>query len=100
MSELRPQDDPDLRRASQPDAVAAYQFRIRDLLLMMFVVAVGLSGGTWVHPAVFALMLGASSLVAPALLTRVKMHPRNVELVWGALLLAYLIAAVVAVARQ
>jgi hypothetical protein len=49
---------------------------------------------------VFALMLGASSLVAPALLTRVKMHPRNVELVWGALLLADLIAAVVAVARQ
>jgi len=100
VSESCPQDEPSLRHAAHPNTTTAYQFRIRDLLLVMFVVAVGLSGGTWFHPAVFALMLGASSLIAPVLLTRCRLHPRNVELIWGSLLFAYLIAAVVAVARQ
>ena len=70
------------------------------MLVVTTGLAVSLAGGTWMPPEVFAAVLGLVTLIG---LLIVHLHPpesRFAKLVWGTLVLSYIVAVVTAVVRQ
>jgi len=85
--------EPELRSPPWP------QFSIADLMVLMVGVAVGLSGGSWLPTDVFAAALGIVTLIG---LLVVNFHPpetRLAKLLWGTLVLAYVLAVLAALVR-
>jgi peptidoglycan/LPS O-acetylase OafA/YrhL len=75
------------------------QFSISDMMILMVGVAVGLSGGSWLPTDVFAAALGIVTLTC---LLVVNFHPPEThlaKLLWGTLVLAYVLAVVAALLR-
>lgn len=85
---------------SAPVAIVARpQFGVRDLMVVMVGVAAGLAGGTWMPPDVFAAILGLVTLLG---LLAVHMYPPEShlgKLLWGTLVLAYVIAVLAAICQ-
>jgi hypothetical protein len=76
------------------------QWSISDLLIVTTGLAVSFAGGTWMPPEVFAAVLGLVTMIG---LLVVHLHPpesRLAKLVWGTLVLSYIIAVVTAVVRR
>jgi hypothetical protein len=81
------------------DAPPRHQFSVRDLMILMIGVALGLAGGSWMPTDVFAASLGLLTLVG---LLIVSWHPPRThlgKLLWATLVLAYVIAVFAAVFR-
>ena len=75
------------------------QFSIADMMILTVGVAVGLAGGSWLPTDVFAAALGIITLLG---LLVVNFHPpesRVAKLLWGTLVLAYVIAVMAALLR-
>jgi hypothetical protein len=83
-----------------PVAVAVRpQFGVRDLMVVMVGVAAGLAGGTWMPPDIFAAILGLVTLLG---LLAVHMYPPEShlgKLLWGTLVLAYVMAVIAAICQ-
>jgi len=76
-----------------------FQFRISDLLFLMFGVALGLSGGTWIPAGMFALIVGILALAAPFVLEIYEFDQRDIRVAWTTLIISYWLALVVATLR-
>lgn len=90
-TELPPTDVP------PPDP--RFQFSLVELMVITLGVAVGLAGGTWMPPSMFA---GVMSILAMAGLLAIHFYPpesRSGWLVWATVFLAYFVAVVVAIMR-
>jgi hypothetical protein len=75
------------------------QFSVADVMILMVGVAAGLAGGSWMPRDLFAAVLGLVTLVG---LLVVSWHPPQTHvgrLIWGTLVLAYVIAVAAAVFR-
>jgi hypothetical protein len=75
------------------------QFTVSDVMILMVGVAAGLAGGSWMPSDYFAAVLGLVTLLG---LLIVSWHPPEShlgKLIWGTLVLAYVIAVLAAVFR-
>ncbi|WP_425619423.1 hypothetical protein NA78x_003164 [Anatilimnocola sp. NA78] len=91
--------DPPQLPAEPPTKPSDYQFRLTDLLVITAGVGLGLAGGSWLPRDVFAAILGLITLIG---LMAVHIYPpetRLGKLLWGTLVLAYLISVVAAIVR-
>jgi hypothetical protein len=91
--------DPPQLPPAPPPKPSEYQFRLTDLLIVTTGVAVGLAGGTWMRRDVFAAVLGLITLLG---LMAVHIYPpqsRLGKVIWGTLVLAYLVSVGAAVMR-
>lgn len=106
---LRPSDGPsreELLREREPvprlptavlPAAPPFQFTVFDLMLVMIGVAAGLAGGTWMPSDIFAALLGLVTLVGLALVHFVPPESHFARLMWGTLVLAYVVAVAAAI---
>ena len=110
--QLRPPDGPGRERIEkflEPSPLAAmpvdpppkseYQFRLTDLLIVTAGVGLGLAGGSWMPRDIFAAILGVVTLIG---LMCVHIYPPETRLskvLWGTLVLSYLISVVAAIFR-
>src|SRR5262245_29430994 len=78
--------------SSAPAAVPAFQFSVFDLMIVMVGIAGGLAGGTWMPSDVFAALLGLVTLVGLALIHFVPPESHFARLMWGTLVLSYVVA--------
>ena len=83
-----------------PPAPERFQFSMFDMMVMTIGVAVGLAGGTWMPPEVFAAVLGLVTLVGLVLVHVNPPETHATRLAWGTLVMAYIIAVFAAVLRQ
>ena len=75
------------------------QFSVRDIMLLMIGVSVGLAGGSWMPSQTFAFALG---LVTVLILLVVSLHPPQTHMgrmAWAALVIAYFSALLSAIIR-
>jgi hypothetical protein len=75
------------------------QFSIADLMILMVGVAIGLSGGSWLPTDVFAAALGIVTLVGLLVVNFYPPETRLAKLLWGTLVLAYVLAVLAALVR-
>jgi hypothetical protein len=75
------------------------QFSIADLMILMVGVAVGLSGGSWLPTDVFAAALGIVTLLGLLVVNFYPPESRLAKLLWGTLVLAYVLAVIAALLR-
>ena len=71
---------------------AVVQFTVFDLMIVMIGVAGGLAGGTWMPSDIFAALLGLVTLFGLALVHFFPPESHFARLMWGTLVLAYVIA--------
>ena len=71
---------------------APFQFTVFDLMIVMIGVAGGLAGGTWMPSDIFAALLGLVTLFGLALVHFFPPESHFARLMWGTLVLAYVIA--------
>ena len=69
-----------------------FQFTVFDLMIVMIGVAGGLAGGTWMPSDIFAAILGMVTLLGLALIHFFPPESHFARLMWGTLVLAYVIA--------
>ena len=77
-----------------------FQFSMSDLMIVTLGVATGLAGGTWISAELFAAVLGLVTLIG---LVLVHVNPPDTHfarLLWGTLVMAYVIAVAAAVVRS
>ncbi len=90
---------PEPQPVDQPPAPPSrFRFSVLDLMVVTAGISVGLAGGTWMPPQVFALCMG---LLTVGGLIVVEMYPpesRSGWLAWIAVVLAYLAAWLAALA--
>ncbi len=73
-------------------AASPFQFTVFDLMIVMIGVAGGLAGGTWMPSDIFAALLGLVTLFGLALVHFFPPESHFARLMWGTLVLAYVIA--------
>ena len=73
-------------------AAPPFQFTVFDLMVVMIGVAGGLAGGTWMPSDIFAALLGLVTLFGLALVHFFPPESHFARLMWGTLVLAYVIA--------
>ncbi len=73
-------------------AAPPFQFTVFDLMIVMIGVAGGLAGGTWMPSDIFAAILGLVTLIGLALIHFFPPESHFARLLWGTLVLAYIIA--------
>jgi hypothetical protein len=73
-------------------AAPAFQYSVFDLMIVMVGIAGGLAGGTWMPSDVFAALLGLVTLVGLALIHFVPPESHFARLLWGTLVLSYVVA--------
>ncbi|MBC7854494.1 MAG: hypothetical protein IAF94_13755 [Pirellulaceae bacterium] len=71
---------------------APFQFTVFDLMIVMIGVAGGLAGGTWMPSDIFAALLGLVTLLGLALVHFFPPESHFARLMWGTLVLAYVVA--------
>jgi len=69
-----------------------FQFSVFDVMVVMVGVAGGLAGGTWMPSDIFAAILGLVTLLGLALVHFFPPQSHFAQLVWGSLVLAYIVA--------
>jgi hypothetical protein len=69
-----------------------FQFSVFDVMVVMVGVAGGLAGGTWMPSDIFAAILGLVTLLGLALVHFFPPQSHFAQLVWGSLVLAYVVA--------
>jgi hypothetical protein len=91
--------DPPQFPADEPVAAQGkdYQFRLTDMLVVTAGIALGLAGGSWMPRDIFAAVLGLVTLGALMLIHFYPPETRQAKLLWGTLVLAYLISVAAAV---
>lgn len=76
-----------------------FQFTVFDLMIVMIGVAGGLAGGTWMPRDIFAAILGLVTLLGLVLVHFFPPESHFARLVWGTLVLAYIIAVAAAIVK-
>jgi hypothetical protein len=84
--------------ASPPQS--GYQFRLTDLLIVTAGVGLGLAGGSWMPRDIFAAILGLITLLGLMLVHVYPPESRLGKVLWGTLVMAYLISVVAAIFRS
>ena len=69
-----------------------FQFSVFDVMFVMIGVAAGLAGGTWMPSDIFAAILGLVTLLGLALIHFFPPESHFARLMWGTLVLAYIVA--------
>jgi hypothetical protein len=111
---LRPPDGPGRERIEKflddsPSPLAAmpvdpppkseFQFHLTDILIVTAGVGLGLAGGSWVPVDIFAAILGLVTLLALMLVHVYPPEGRLGKVLWGTLVMAYLISVLAAIFR-
>lgn len=109
---LRPPDGPGRERIEkflepsplaampeEPPAKSEYQFRLTDILIVTAGVGLGLAGGSWMPRDIFAAILGLVTLLGLMLVHVYPPESRLGKVLWGTLVMAYLISVVAAIFR-
>ncbi|MFN0020867.1 MAG: hypothetical protein ACKVP0_21620 [Pirellulaceae bacterium] len=78
-------------------AAPPFQFTVFDLMIVMIGVAGGLAGGTWMPADIFAAILGLVTLLGLVLVHFFPPESHFARLVWGTLVLSYVIAVAAAI---
>lgn len=89
----------ELPEPDEPPPSPRLQFSLVELMVITLAVAVGMAGGTWMPPSMFA---GVMSILAMVGLLAVHFFPpesRGGWLVWVTVFLAYFVAVLVAVMK-
>ena len=73
-------------------AAPTFQFTVFDLMIVMVGVAGGLAGGTWMPSDIFAAILGLVTLLGLVLIHFFPPESHFARLMWGTLVLAYIVA--------
>lgn len=73
-------------------ASTPFQFTVFDMMIVMIGVAGGLAGGTWMPSDIFAAILGLVTLLGLALIHFFPPESHFARLMWGTLVLAYIVA--------
>ena len=73
-------------------AATPFQFTVFDMMIVMIGVAGGLAGGTWMPSDIFAAILGLVTLLGLALIHFFPPESHLARLLWGTLVLAYIVA--------
>ncbi len=73
-----------------------FQFSVLDLMVLMVGVAAGLAGGTWMPADIFAACLGLVTLGGLFLVHLYPPESHTGNLIWGTLVLSYIIAVLAA----
>jgi len=76
-----------------------HQYSVRDLMILMVGVAIGLAGGSWMPTDVFAATLGLLTLVGLLVVSWRPPETHLGKIIWATLVLAYVIAVFAAVFR-
>ncbi len=76
-----------------------YQFRLTDILIVTAGVGLGLAGGSWMPRDIFAAVLGLITLLGLMLVHVYPPESRLGKVLWGTLVMAYLISVVAAIFR-
>ena len=69
-----------------------FQFTVFDVMIVMIGVAGGLAGGTWMPSDIFAALLGLVTLLGLAIVHFIPPQSHFAQLMWGTLVLAYVVA--------
>ena len=77
-----------------------FQFSMSDLMIVTLGVATGLAGGSWISAELFAAVLGLVTLVGLMLVHANPPETHTGRLLWGTLVMAYVIAVAAAVVRS
>jgi len=96
LRELEP--PPPLPVAALPSATP-FQFSVSDVMIVMIGVAGGLAGGTWMPSDIFAAVLGLVTLLGLVLIHFVPPETHFARLLWGTLVLAYIVAVAAAIVK-
>ncbi|QDU28449.1 hypothetical protein ETAA8_35490 [Anatilimnocola aggregata] len=91
--------DPPKLPEEPPAKPSEYQFRLTDILIVTAGVGLGLAGGSWMQRDIFAAILGLVTLIGLMLVHVYPPETRLGKLLWGTLVLAYLISVVAAIFR-
>lgn len=89
--------DPPKIPESPPPAANEYQFRLTDLLIVTAGVGLGLAGGSWMPRDMFAAILGLVTLLGLMLVHLYPPETRQSKVLWGTLVLSYLISVAAAI---
>jgi hypothetical protein len=73
-------------------AAPAFQYSVFDLMIVMVGIAGGLAGGTWMPSDLFAALLGLVTLIGLALIHFIPPESHFARLLWGTLVLSYVVA--------
>lgn len=76
-----------------------YQFRLTDILIVTAGVGLGLAGGSWMPRDIFAAVLGLITLLGLMLVHVYPPESRLGKVLWGTLVMAYLISVIAAIFR-
>ena len=82
-----------------PERPGRPQFSVGDVMIVMVGVAVGLAGGTWMPPDIFAAVLGLLTLVGLLLVHLYPPETHLAKLIWASLVLAYVMAVFAALLK-
>ena len=89
---------PPLPVAALPTA-PPFQFSVSDVMIVMIGVAGGLAGGTWMPSDIFAAVLGLVTLLGLVLIHFFPPESHFARLLWGTLVLAYIVAVAAAIIK-
>jgi hypothetical protein len=82
-----------------PPVKSDFQFHLTDILIVTAGVGLGLAGGSWMPVDIFAAVLGLITLLALMLVHVYPPENRLGKVLWGTLVLAYLISVAAAIMR-
>jgi hypothetical protein len=85
--------------AGPPPPPPPPQFSIRDVMLLMVGLGVGLAGGTWMPSKAFAAVLGLALLIGLVIVSWRPPESRLGKVVWASFVIAYFTAVVAALIR-